>query len=282
MMKRSYVFLFVALFSLFMQPICHAAITDWVKQKAQQAREAAHTKFVEAQQALDKLQQTLQSNANCILEGNCAPGQRELIIGLTKRVGIEIAALIVVGGVAAIAAKAGVFEQEEKPLTISSPTATKDTISIQELASKFGIKSVPQDDSLPARFIGAVRNKVLSTVEKITDLVNNSFLQLGKAIASRQQAITKDTKERQAYQAIERTIDKGLQTYNESTLQRNLQFIYAASTGLLEEVKQRICDISLTPSRNAMNEAQEQIKAKITNPTFKGITEFIQKPTCNK
>ncbi len=163
-------------------------------------------------------------------------------------------------------------------------------VSIKNIAQKHGVseQEIPTDDSPPGLFIRAVQNGVPTMVQKMADLVSDKVLRVGKELAQVQRALyanesSADVRRRlqNTYDQITTTIDTALRTYQESNLHKNIQFIYAATTGLLEEVKARLCDIRLTPSKNAIEEAVQRIRSK-TAAIYKEIVAFINNPRCEK
>lgn len=279
-MKRSTRIFFIVLLSIGMQPIMQAAITDWVREKTQKARQAFYDKTVEAQQLTRQLQESLKSNTDCLMQGTCQPGQRDKLLLLAKQVGVAVIALIVLATAAVVASK--MVDTSPRQLT-QGEMGRK--VSIQEIAQKFGV-TIPLDDSPPSIFIRAVQNGVVPMVKEFADLVSDKVLQVGKELAQAQHAFfaneeVKEIRERlqKQYKEIENYVSQTLQKYNPN----NWLFIYAATTGLLKEVQERLCSNVLMPTKNAIQEAIRQVKAKVaTSDTFKEIMNFITNPRCEK
>ncbi len=260
-------------------------MTDWVQEKAQKVRQAFSEKTMQVQQLMERLQQALKSNKDCLMQGVCQPGQRNQMISLAKQISIAIVALIALAAAAVVAAKM----MGDSGAVAGEKAQGVQAVSIQSIANKFGV-TIPTDDSPPSLFIRAVQNGVPSMVKSLTDLVSDKVLQVGKELAQLQrkiyanEAVPAVRKRLQgSYDEISNYIDNALRMYSESNLHKNIDFIYAATTGLVEEVKARFCDAMLTPSKNAIEEAIQRIRSKVTTShTYKEIMEFINHPTCER
>lgn len=275
MMKRSYLFLMLGFSCFFLQSMLSGAVNEWVQNKARKAQQAFQEKINQVQQLTGRLKDVLSSNAQCLLNGTCAPGQREMLLTLAKQIGVAVVALIALATAAIVAAK--LAPQQEESLPISSPAGDR-VVRIEQIADKYGV-TVPRDNSTPAQFIIAIRSRLTDQVKRLSSLVQDMILRVGKELAVQEKALSTVPTTRAVYDQLVTTIDSALAQYNPN----NWLFIYAATTGLLQEVKKRLCDSALKPAEAAVQEATEQIQAKAaSNVTYREIMNFIHNPQCGR
>lgn len=251
-----------------------AAATNWVKEKAQKARRAFYEKTVQVQQLIQRLQTSLTSNTQCLTQGTCQPGQRESLFTMAKQIGVAIVILIALATAAIVAAKI-TTDDEEVPLDISSPQQER-VVHVETIASKYGV-TIPRDNSTTAQFIIAIKSRLTDQVRKLADLVQDTILKIGKELVVQEKALSTVASTREKYTTMESTIDGALGSYNPN----NWLFIYAATTGLLQEIKDRLCNPALMPAKKAIEEALDQIRSK-SGEIYKQIIDFIQNPRCEQ
>lgn len=274
MMKRSRLVPIIIFVGLSWQPLMQPVVTDWMKEKAQKARNAFTQKTQETQQLIQRLQESLKSHTDCLSGGTCQAGQKQMLIGIAKQVAIAVVTLIALATAAIVAGKL-LSSEEEKPLDISSPQKER-VVHVEDIASKYGV-TIPRDNSTTAQFIIAIKSRLVAQVSKLADLVQDTILKIGKELVTQEKALSTVAQTRAKYNEMEQVIDGALRSYSPN----NWLFIYAATTGLFQEVKDRLCTHALMPTKKAITEALDQVRSK-TGETYQQIINFIQNPRCEK
>ncbi len=185
LMKQSYIFFGVTVITLFLQPVVHGATVPLSAEE-----KALVQKTVQSQTVIQRLQSLLKSNTDCLVHGTCKPGQRELIVSVTKQVAIAVVSLAAIAATAAVASQ--MAKKEEQPLVISSPQSDRVT-KVELIAQKYG-ETVPRDNSTPAQFIISIKSRLVGKVDELASLVKDTMLKIGKELVAQEKSLTKQEK----------------------------------------------------------------------------------------